>query len=319
MGIKVIQAGLLTTVQDLGRFGFQRYGMVVSGAMDGLALRLGNMLLGNDENEAALECTMVGPRLLFEERQRIVLTGGDLSAVLDGVAVPMWKPISVNAGSILSFGKAVHGCRCYICFDTGLATETLMGSRSTYLRAKIGGWKGRALQKGDRIPFQSVDEKESPDLRWRLGHIGYPDLSKRSIRVIEGPHYVQFDQRSREDFLNTSFLISNESDRMGYRLASVALRLTLPIELLSSAVTFGTIQVPPQGQPIMLMADHPTTGGYPIIGQVIEADLPLLAQLQPQDSIRFERVTVADAQQIVKDRHQQIQQLKRSIALKYEK
>ncbi|MFD2966415.1 5-oxoprolinase subunit C family protein [Sphingobacterium bambusae] len=319
MGIKVIQAGLLTTVQDLGRFGLQRYGMVVSGAMDGLALRLGNMLLGNDENEAALECTMVGPRLLFEERRRIVLTGGDLSAALDGVAVPMWKPISVHAGSILSFGKAVHGCRCYICFDRGLAIETLMGSKSTYLRAKIGGWKGRALQKGDRIPFQYVDEKESTDLRWRLGHIGYPDLSQRSIRVIEGPHYAQFDQRSREDFLNISFLISNESDRMGYRLASAALRLTLPIELLSSAVTFGTIQVPPQGQPIVLMADHPTTGGYPIIGQVIEADLPLLAQLQPQDSIRFERVTVADAQQIVKDRHQQIQELKISIALKYEK
>lgn len=319
MGINVLQAGLLTTVQDLGRYGFQRYGMVVSGAMDSLALRLGNMLLGNDENEAALECTMVGPRLLFEERQRIVLTGGDLSATLDGVSVPMWKPISVNPGAILAFGKAMRGCRCYICFGTGLGTETLMGSRSTYLRAKIGGWKGRALQKGDRIPFRSLGGEESSDAGWRLGHIGYPDMSKRSIRVIEGPNYVQFDHKSRENFFNTSFLISNESDRMGYRLTSAALRLKVPIELLSSAVTFGTIQVPPQGQPIVLMADHPTTGGYPVIGQVIEADLPLLAQLQPQDSIRFERVTVADAQQILKERQQCIQLLKRSIALKYEK
>ncbi len=318
MGIKVLQAGLLTTVQDLGRFGFQRYGMVVSGAMDSLALRLGNILLANDENEAALECTMFGPTLSFEERRRIVLTGADLSATLNGLPMPMWKPVLVNAGSILSFGKVRYGCRCYICFEAGLSLEAVMGSRSTYLRAGIGGWKGRALQKDDYISFRYENGKVLKGTHWRLGHMAYPDLAKRSIRVIEGPHYAQFDGRSQENFFDTSFLITNESDRMGYRLASTALRLKSPLELLSSAVTFGTIQVPPEGQPIVLMADHPTTGGYPVIAQVIEADLPLLAQLRPQDYIRFERVTVADAQQIVKDRHQQIQLLKRSIALKYE-
>lgn len=319
MGIKVLKAGMLTTVQDLGRFGFQRYGMVVSGAMDSLALRLGNILIGNNESEAALECTMLGPTLLFEKAQRVSVTGADLSVKLDGIPMPMWKPMNITAGSVLSFGKATRGCRSYICFYGGLALSAVLGSKATYMRAELGGWKGRALHKNDVIPFKHVHRDAIKHFSWQLANDLYPDMSSSVIRVIKGPHFQYFDEVSRNNFLQEPFTILNDSDRMGYRLGSVALQLRSPMELLSSAVTYGTIQVPPQGQAIALMADHPTTGGYPIIAQVIEADLPLLAQKQPQERIKFEHVTVERAQQLLNKRHRQIQCLKQSIALKYGK
>ncbi|GHE41932.1 5-oxoprolinase subunit C family protein [Sphingobacterium griseoflavum] len=319
MGISVLKAGMLTTLQDVGRFGFQKYGMPVSGAMDSLALRLGNMLVGNAETEVALECTLVGPALLFEAGQLISITGGDLSAKLNGKAVPMWKPIAVSEGSTLTFGKAVRGCRSYVCFRGGLAVSQVMGSKATYLAAAIGGWKGRALKKNDFIPFLSIDNRATENVNWRLGSGLYPSNPAKSIRFTEGPHYQDFDDDSRKSFCSDTFLVSKNSNRMGYRLDAPALRLSTPRELLSSAVTFGTVQVPPGGKPIVLMADHPTTGGYPVIGQVIEVDFPLLAQLQPDDRIRFERVTLEQAQHLLRSRSVKMQLLKRSIALKHEK
>ena len=318
MGISIIKPGMLTTVQDRGRYGFQKSGMVVSGAMDTLAFQLGNMVLGNPENAAALECTIIGPTIRFDKGQRIAITGGDLSPNMDGEPIPMWKPIYVPTGSILSFGQPRSGCRSYICFFGGLDIPVVLQSRSTYLRGKMGGWHGRALEKGDRIPFCTSTEGHHKTATWQISTNCYTDLRSNTVRVIKGPHLGSFKNESIVDFFSTPFSISNESDRMGYRLMGAALRQKQPTELLSAAVTFGTIQVPSQGHPIVLMADRPTTGGYPIIAQVASIDLPLLAQLKPQEQINFEIVTLAEAQQLLENRYRQINQLRQSIALQYE-
>lgn len=309
---------MLTTVQDFGRFGFQKSGMVISGAMDALALQLGNMILGNPENEAALECTVIGPTISFDKGQLIAITGGDLSPSIDGQPVSMWKPVYVSAGSTLSFGQPKSGCRSYICFWGGLDVPLILKSKSTYLHGKIGGWHGRPLEKGDKIPFCQHADRYKKTANWRINPDCYPDLSSRTIRVTKGPHLEWFEGTSIVDFFSNPFSIKNESDRMGYRLDGAALRLKQPTDILSSAVTFGTIQVPSQDHAIILMADRPTSGGYPIIGQVATADLSLLAQLKPQEHIHFEFLTLDEGQQLLTDRQLHLNRLRQSIALKYE-
>ncbi|WP_140939570.1 5-oxoprolinase subunit C family protein [Sphingobacterium lumbrici] len=319
MGVRVIKTGLLTTIQDLGRSGFRKYGIAVSGAIDTLALRLGNSILGNNEDEAGIECTSLGPTLYFDEGQLVCITGADLSPSVDNMSVAMWKPVFIAAGSVLSFGKPKSGCRSYICFYRGLDVPEVLGSKSTYLKGRIGGWKGRALKKQDEIKFCRPYVGSKREFRWCIDTSIYPDLSERSIRVTEGPHFAQFDSPSLLNFLFNTFTLSNESDRMGYRLESEGpLRIKDQREQLSTAVSFGTIQVPPQGNAIILMADHPTTGGYPVIGQVATVDLPLLAQKTPQDQITFELIALTEAHGLLKNKNTQLNQLKRTIALKYE-
>lgn len=316
-GIKVIKAGLLTTVQDLGRYGYQKSGIIVSGAMDTLALRIGNLLLGNKEEEAGLEITLLGPSLNFEIEQVIAITGADLSPTVDGQPVPMWRSVSIPKGAQLSFGKPIKGCRAYLCVKGGFKIESQLGSLSTYLQAKIGGWQGRALKPGDLIPFNSAHTVDSRKQNWSVPLKLYPDLSERKVRIVKGPEFELFTLQSIEDFLNTPYLISKETNRMGYKLEGKSLSLSTPKEMLSTAVTFGTIQVPVQGQPIILMADHQTTGGYPRIGQVITADLTMLAQLQTGDHIHFQVITLQEAQELLIQKEQQMKQLKQTISLKH--
>lgn len=318
MAIRIVKAGMLTTIQDLGRFGFQKSGMAVSGAMDQLALQLGNIILRNQEGEAGIECTMMGPTIYFDEDQCIAITGGNLSPNIDGYPVSMWKPLYVSAGSTLSFGQLIAGCRSYICFSGGLDVPLILDSRSTYLQGEIGGWYGRPLQKDDRIPFRQQVHRLQQKATWYIHPAIYPDLSYRTIRITKGPHLELFKDSSIVDLFLTPFSIKNESDRMGYRLRCAPLSLRSPVTLPSAAVTFGTIQVPSQDTAIILMADHPTTGGYPIIAQIVTADLPLLAQLKPQEQINFEFATLAEAQQLLENQRHQLDTLKQSIALKYE-
>jgi antagonist of KipI len=319
MGIKVLKAGLLSSIQDLGRSGFQRYGMTVCGAMDTWALRLGNILLGNEEGEAAIECTQLGPTLRFDEGQLICITGGDLSPRIDGLPVALWKPIFVPEGGVLSFGKPLSGCRSYICFYGGLDIAEVMGSRSTYIKGGIGGWKGRALAKEDRIGFRSPYIGAETKFGWRIAPSLYSTAASRIIRVTTGPQFEDFDSYALVEFLSGTFTLSQASDRMGYRLKSKPLQLKEQGELLSTAVTFGTIQVPPQGNAIVLMADHPTTGGYPVIGQVATIDLPLLAQMEPEEQLEFDLITLTEAQELLRLQSKQLKQLKRAIAFKYDR
>lgn len=316
MGFKVIKAGMLSTIQDLGRHGYQKSGIIVSGAMDKLALRTGNLLLGNKEDEAGLEITLTGPVLLFEEAQLIILTGADLSPSLDGQPLAMWRPVPIPKGGILSFGRPAKGCRSYLSVAGGFKIKPVLGSCATYLQAGIGGWEGRALKAGDTVPFRKVYQEKgkfswSPDLKL------YPDTGIQTIRVLPGPEFEQFTAESIRTFFSGPFSISKENNRMGYRLEGPDILLLHRKEMLSSAVTFGTIQVPPQGKPIVLMADCQTTGGYPRIAQVITADLSILAQKQTGDQIKFELITFAEAQKYLLAQEQQLQQLKHTISLKY--
>jgi len=315
MGFKVIKPGMLSTIQDLGRFGYQKSGIIVGGAMDKLALRIGNLLLGNSENEAGLEITLIGPALLFDKEQLIVLTGADLSPSIDGRPVIMWRPTQVAKGAVLSFGKPIKGCRTYLSVAGGFKISPDLGSCATYLQAGIGGWEGRALKAGDHIPFKQVYKSTgkftwSPDLKL------YPKSANQVIRVIAGPEFNSFTKESIHAFFTHLFTINKENNRMGYRLDGPEIQPAEKKDMLSSAVTFGTIQVPPRGNPIILMADCQTTGGYPRIANVITADLSILAQKQTGSEIKFELVTLAEGQKCLANQELQLKQLKHTISLK---
>lgn len=316
MAIKILKPGLLTTIQDLGRKGFRKDGIIVSGAMDSLALRVGNLLLGNEENECGIECSMLGPEILFEADQLIAITGANLSPKIDGIEIKMWRPVLVAKNSVLSFGAVVHGCYAYISFFKGLAIPEVLGSKATYLRAGLGGWEGRALKTGDTIGFNHTYNSPQRRFNWFADPTTFYDPYDSSIRVVPGPEFEWFTNAARREFLTNDFQITREADRMGYRLKGPALELKQKRELLSSAVTFGTIQVTGNGSPIVLMADHQTTGGYPRIAQVINADLPRLAQLKTGDRIQFCLTDIRAAQELYLQRENKITQLKQALYFK---
>jgi antagonist of KipI len=312
MSLRIVRPGLLTTVQDLGRPGYQHLGVVVSGAMDALALRVANLLVGNAEGAAGLEITLLGPTIRFENEQLITLTGADLSPTLDGLPMPQHRPVVVRAGTVLAFGAARAGCRAYLAVAGGLAVPLVLGSRATYLRATLGGWHGRALLAGDELPIgqptaasQQLRHLLAPATisrawaaaRWTPGPLLCPRPQPAPLlRALQGPEYTQFTPASQQAFWREPFLLTPAADRMGYRLQGPGLTRATAPELLSSAVTFGTVQVPPGGQSIVLLADAQTTGGYPRLAQVITADFSALAQARPGQQLRFAEVTLAEAQ-----------------------
>ena len=329
MSIRVNRPGLLTTIQDLGRYGLQQFGVIVSGAMDPLALRISNLLVGNEQHEAALEITLSGPALLFDREALIAITGADLSAVIDGQAVPLWRPIFVRQGSLLKFGSPIRGCRAYVSVAGGFDVPLVMHSRSTYLRARLGGFEGRPLQTGDVLNLRAasrfatqqmkrMSEKDSKHPFVATDWFAGLDLAEYSddptIRVMSGGQNDWFEDESREAFVSESFRITQQSDRMGYRLAGPTLRFIQPRELVSEAVTVGTVQVPPEGQPIILMADRPTTGGYAKIAQIATVDIPVLAQVKPGAQIRFLTISVEESQELYRSREAMIRRLGCGIA-----
>lgn len=319
MTVKVLHPGLLTTIQDLGRYGAQKYGIIVSGAMDSYSLRLGNLLVGNEENEGALEITLFGTSLEFEKDQLIAITGADLAPYLDGKKAPMWRPILVKKGSVLRFKSGIGGSRAYLAFAGGIEIPAVMGSKSTYLKAGIGGLHGRPLAIGDTLSFGEMNElsqiffdrlqKREGPFTWSINYKSLIRFAQTdTIRILKGTEFERFTKESQEALFTESYQLTAQADRMGYLMRGKPLRLAEEFNLLSEGVTFGTIQIPPNGQPIILMADRQTTGGYPKIGQVISADLPSLAQLQPHARLRFQEVTLEEAEkafilneQIIKD------------------
>lgn len=327
MSITILHPGLLTTVQDLGRYGSQKYGVIVGGAMDSYSLRLGNILVGNAENEAALEITLFGTTLQFKEKTLIAITGGDFTPTLDGQPVSLWSPLVVQKDSVLKFHSAISGSRAYVTFAGGIDVPEVMGSKSTYLLANIGGFEGRSLQKGDILSLNHGYnlEYENPKLindqvNWSINYNELIKFGKHQvIRVIKGTEYDRFNTESQNNFWTKNYTLSTQSDRMGYRLEGSPLSLSESFELLSEGVTFGTIQIPPSGQPIILMADRQTTGGYPKIGQVIAADLPTLAQLQPTSTILFKWVTLEEAESANMQNEQKINLIKKAINYKFKK
>jgi antagonist of KipI len=297
--IKCIKPGMLTTIQDLGRHEYQGYGVPSSGAMDPLSLRLANIIVGNPIHYAALEVTLIGPELIFKGEGIIAITGADLSPKRNGKSISMWRAIHIHDGDILTFGKGINGCRSYIAILGGLRVSEVLGSKSTYLRGQYGGMEGRPLKSGDVIPVIPA----SPELIKKVKNRIIPDynipniINNKIIRFIWGPHDSKFTEESIEKFVKSSYMISNHSDRMGYRLQGETLLHRDSADILSEFVAPGTIQVPASGQPILLMTDCQTSGGYTKIGMVIGVDLPIAGQKKPGDSIMFRPITIKEAQE----------------------
>lgn len=330
MSISVLAPGLLTTVQDLGRFGYQPSGVVRGGALDAEALRLANLLVGNPEEWAGLELTLRGPTLRLAADALLALTGADLAASIGGRPVPRGRPVAVRAGATLAFGASPAPGRAWLAVAGGVAVPPVLGSRSTYLRAALGGLEGRALQTGDVLPtgewpaishrlFAQLAPAETTGWAAAPWHAAAPTPrpgAELVLRALAGPEYEQFTPASQRAFWAEAFTVTTEADRMGGRLRGPALVRPEATELLSSAVTAGTVQVPGGGQPLVLLADCQTTGGYPRLAQVISADLGQLAQALPGARLRFRRVALAEAQALYLAREERLRALARAVHLK---
>lgn len=295
--MRVIDPGLHTTIQDTGRYGYQEFGIVPSGPMDPWAFKLANLLAGNEQGQACLEITMVGPTIQFLSDTVISLTGANLSPSIDGNKVAMWSSLYIKKGQELHFGKPKHGARAYLAVAGGIQSETILGSRSTNVRTKIGGAEGEALDINDELDGKEMDRLT---LQKRSGkHLSHTLRSYYSshqiVRVIPDEQAAFFTDDSEKSFYNQTFKITAQSDRMGYRLEGQKLEYKNDSEMLSDAVVFGSIQVPRGGEPIILMADRQTTGGYPKIGTIISHDLWRVAQLLPGQTIAFEESTIEEA------------------------
>jgi KipI family sensor histidine kinase inhibitor len=304
-GIEVVRAGMFTTVQDLGRKGHRAQGVPLSGAADPFALRVANLLVGNREEEAGLEFTLVGPELKFLHATVIAITGAEFDEL------PRWRPIAIEAGTTLRIGPARSGCRGYLAIAGGIDIAPVLGSRSTYVRAALGGLEGRRLVDGDVLPVPAV-RRNFRD-HWRIDERILPRYSRSAVvRIVPGVDAHQFD----EGWTNGPFNVSAQSDRMGVRMTGAPLRRIVEADLISGAVAPGTMQVPPDGQPIVLLADAQTIGGYPQVAHVIAVDLPVMAQLRPGDEVRFVGVSLEDAGELIAAQERALGLLREGLAQK---
>jgi antagonist of KipI len=295
--IQVLAPGLLTTVQDLGREGFGPMGVSPSGAADAVALRLGNRLAGNAENAAALEMTLLGGTFQFAERAVIALAGSDFGATLDHAPASLWTSIEVQPGQTLQVGPTRSGARCYLCIQGGIAVEPFLGSASTQLLSGLGGFEGRDLRKGDAIAYKPATRLFK---RLVLSPQAIQRLSPRKLlRVTIGPQSDWFSESLQDLFYASVYRVTEGSNRMGLRLEGAPVPARSGAEMITEGIALGAIQVPNSGQPIISFVEQQTTGGYPIIANVISADISSVGQLRPRDEIRFERIELTEARRLL--------------------
>lgn len=299
--IKILDAGLLTTVQDLGRYGFQRYGVSASGVMDEYSAKIANKLVGNKVGEAILETTLKGVQIEFLQNTAVAITGGNCDVTLNGTKIELWQSYLVNRGDILKMGICKSGLRNYLAFAGGIDVPVIMNSKSTNLKAKVGGFNGRKLMTGDILSV-GVESLKAP---LTLNKHYIPTYSKDiKVGVILGQQDDHFTEAGIKTFLNETYTVTQESDRMGIRLSSVSgatIEHKNGADIISDGITFGAIQVPGSGQPIVMMADRQTTGGYTKIGNVISSDLAKLAQATPGTKVKFVEYTLEQAVQAIKN------------------
>lgn len=299
--IKILDAGLLTTVQDLGRYGFQRYGVSASGVMDEYSAKIANKLVGNKVGEAVLETTLKGVQIEFLQNTAVAITGGNCDVTLNGTKIELWQSYLVNRGDILKMGICRSGLRNYLAFAGGIDVPIIMNSKSTNLKAKVGGFNGRKLMTGDVLSV-GVGSLEAP---LTLNKHYIPTYSKDiKVGVILGQQDDHFTEAGIKTFLSETYTVTQESDRMGIRLSSVSgatIEHKNGADIISDGITFGAIQVPGSGQPIVMMADRQTTGGYTKIGNVISSDLAKLAQATPGTKVKFVEYTLEQAVQAIKN------------------
>ncbi|WED66727.1 5-oxoprolinase subunit PxpB [Synoicihabitans lomoniglobus] len=291
--IEVLLAGVQTTVQDRGRPGFQSLGVTEGGAVDRRALRLANALVGNAPDAAVLEWPLRGPQLFFRDRRLVAVTGAI------AVGVPFCRPFIVDAGEVLDLSQVPTGCRGIVAISGGVEVPVVMGSRSTHLNGQFGGFRGRALRKGDVLALGATRVVGA-----KPGWMVSPSLSRpvtgdvAKVRVVRGPEEDLFDTRNWERLVDGTYVVSAHSDRMGMRLDGPQVRAHTATELTSGPVAAGTVQMPPDGQPIVLLADRQSLGGYPRIAGVITVDLPVVAQVPPGSALQFTEVSLAEAEDL---------------------
>lgn len=305
--IEVRAPGLLTTVQDLGREGFGPLGVSASGAADGVALRIGNRLVGNDEGAAALEMTLLGGTFHFPDGGVIALAGSDFCAKLDDLPVVGWTSVALKPRQTLSVGATKSGARCYLCVDGGIEVPRVMGSASTHLLSGLGGVEGRALRKGDVLQV-AAPKQAFRTFRKRTVNAGALEKLKprKTLRVTDGPQSDWFGEEAKRAFYGGTFRVTEESNRMGIRLAGAALTGTETGEMISEGVSLGAIQITAGGLPIILFVEQQTTGGYPKMANVISADMHGVGQLRPRDEIQFERVDLNAALTLVVEQEKRL-------------
>ena len=296
--LQIRHPGILTTVQDRGRYGYQRYGVPVSGAMDQLALRAANLLVGNDQGAACLEMTVIGPTARLLSDATVAVTGADLTATVDGRPLPRWEAVEVEEGSELSFPEMRDGVRGYLAIAGGIDVPEALGSRSTYIKAGLGGLDGRALAEGDAVsafdgagPVRSAPEGFEAPVYGR----------RHRLRVVMGPQDDAFGEEAVATLLGSEYTVSLDSDRVGYRLEGPAVSHKTRPDIISDGTPAGAVQIPGDGTPTVLLADRGTTGGYTKIATVISADVDRLGQALPGQTVTFEAVSVDEAQRAMRE------------------
>jgi len=333
MSLRILRPGLLTTVQDRGRFGLQHLGVVPCGPMDPVALEFANGLVGNRAEEALLEITVLGPEIAFESDALVALCGAEMEARVGARALPANRPVLIEKGSVLNTRRATLGSRAYLAVAGGIDLPQVLGSRSTYLPAKFGGLQGRALRAGDSLPLAEKvsalslkrygnlnGKKVMNGLRtvgWSAPALTLPAREPIVIHAMEGRHHAHFDAAARRAFFDATWRVTPDSNRMGFRLAGPVLAREEAVEILSEPTCLGTVQVPANGLPIALMADHQTTGGYPKIAEIAAADVPRLAQLAPGGRVQFARCTLEQAGELRRVLRQRMDAALRSLAWDY--
>lgn len=314
MSIHINKSGLLDTLQDEGRYGYQHLGVNPGGAMDRIAMHIANALVGNQPNETVLEMHFPAAEILFKETLLIALAGADFSATINGKELPILHPVLISKGSILAFGKRKNGARVYLSVQGGFTADTWLNSTSTNTKVNAGGFQGRALQKNDQLllnnpgAFSFVFTDHAFEvLPWKAKTAEL--YTTNSIRFIAGAEFGNLHNQSIVVMKTQVYTISRDSDRMGYRLQAEPLPTLSHQEMISTAVTRGTIQLLPNGQLIILMADHQTTGGYPRIGHVITVDLPILAQMQAGETFQLQEINPEQSEDLFFEQEMNLQQL----------
>jgi len=308
---EVIQPGPLTTVQDLGRFGYQQYGVPTSGALDNYAFRIGNLLVGNDEGAASLEITLFGCQLRALQDTKVAVTGADMAARINDEPASSWESQPVKSGDVLSFLRLNSGCRAYLAIAGGIDVTPVMKSASTYTKAGIGGFGGRPLRQGDIVKAR-VDAVSAAEARLPVKYI--PVYKNQiTLRVILGPQDDCFTEKGIYTLFNSEYIVSAQADRMGYRLEGPPVQHRDGADIISDGIPLGAVQVPGDGLPIILLADRQTTGGYTKIATVISVDIPRIAQAKPGDRVKFQRVTEGQAVALLRKYEQQMEAIKSNL------
>ena len=319
MNAIAIRAGFLTSIQDLGRTGFRQFGVSLGGALDSFALRVANLLADGDESAAGLEISFGGLQLRFADERIVAWCGGEFDVRIGSTSLPAGHRALAGAGDELKFNHAQSGCRCWLAISGGIDVPFILGSRATDLRANFGGFNGRALRDGDAIrlgtrpgsaiPAATISPWSAPK-PWSQTASSAPIL-----RFVRGADWNRFGASMLQRFTSESFGVSPDSDRMGVRLAGPELQRTDDVDLVSEAVAPGTIQVPPGGQPILLLGDCQTIGGYPKIAHVVTVDLGIAAQLRPGDTVRFREISLPEAHRLLFEREHELERFRIGLSL----